>query len=213
MSELKAQTAAMLEKAAELSGTHGSVGINADRKEYEIITTRERILALIPTDYAAALEEHDKDQRDIGMQTAEALLQSYLSGGPPTFVHELTEPMLNTYVARRAAAQALDGKCHERAELISAGLSPVFRACVLPKGHTGEHRGGGNCFRHGEYVGNQCPQWPDCISNFAAQAPEEAKRIREAEMMTVVRIMLEEKAGRPKCCYGRFSRTCGDDCR
>lgn len=37
-------------------------------------------------------------------------------------------------------------------------------ACVLPKGHEGEHKQGGNCIKHGEYVGPQCPQWPDCVT-------------------------------------------------
>jgi hypothetical protein len=36
-------------------------------------------------------------------------------------------------------------------------------ACVLPKGHEGEHRQGGNCIKHGEYIGAQCPQWPECV--------------------------------------------------
>lgn len=37
-------------------------------------------------------------------------------------------------------------------------------ACVLEKGHQGEHRRGGNCFAHGRYVGAQCPQWPHCVN-------------------------------------------------
>lgn len=40
-------------------------------------------------------------------------------------------------------------------------------ACVLPKGHEGEHKRGGNCFKHGEYVGEECPKWPGCIPDYA----------------------------------------------
>jgi hypothetical protein len=35
-------------------------------------------------------------------------------------------------------------------------------ACVLEKGHEGDCQPGGNCVKHGEYVGRQCPEWPDC---------------------------------------------------
>jgi hypothetical protein len=40
-----------------------------------------------------------------------------------------------------------------------------YYACVLPKGHTGEHRGGGQCFIHGKYVmehSGQIPCCPEC---------------------------------------------------
>jgi hypothetical protein len=49
-------------------------------------------------------------------------------------------------------------------------------ACVLPKGHEGDHEGdherGGNCFKHGEYVGANCPKWPDCVAAPEAGAKE-----------------------------------------
>lgn len=35
-------------------------------------------------------------------------------------------------------------------------------ACVLPDGHEGAHQRGGACFKHGAYVGAQCPKFPDC---------------------------------------------------
>jgi hypothetical protein len=55
------------------------------------------------------LDEHDEDQREIGQQSAEAILQSYLSGGPPTgFVHELTKPMLDKFVAERERQARLE---------------------------------------------------------------------------------------------------------
>lgn len=48
-------------------------------------------------------------------------------------------------------------KCGERAEAFIPREGESY-ACVLPKGHEGEHHGGGNCFRHGEYVGIRgCP--------------------------------------------------------
>jgi hypothetical protein len=38
-------------------------------------------------------------------------------------------------------------------------------ACMLPKGHEGECQPGGNCFKHGKYVGaTRCPKWPDCAT-------------------------------------------------
>jgi hypothetical protein len=39
----------------------------------------------------------------------------------------------------------------------------MWYACVLEAGHEGECQRGGNCFKHGEYVGAQCPHWPECV--------------------------------------------------
>lgn len=51
-------------------------------------------------------------------------------------------------------------------------------ACMLEPGHEGDCRGGGNCFKHGEYVGPQCPQWPDCAKPpFTAQQIESMKAV------------------------------------
>jgi len=36
--------------------------------------------------------------------------------------------------------------------------------CVMSKGHEGEHQRGGDCIAHGEYIGEQCPQWPQCVT-------------------------------------------------
>jgi hypothetical protein len=47
-------------------------------------------------------------------------------------------------------------------------------ACVLPVGHEGEHRQGGTCFAHGEYVGTECPEWPNCIEGIAKPLTERA---------------------------------------
>jgi len=44
-----------------------------------------------------------------------------------------------------------------------------FHACVLDKGHDGEHLAGGTCLKHGPYImahfgeHPQCPKWPDCV--------------------------------------------------
>lgn len=57
---------------------------------------------------------------------------------------------------------AENSKCGERAEAWIPRWGMYF-ACVLPKGHEGAHKRGGNCFKHGEYVGANCPKYPECI--------------------------------------------------
>lgn len=37
-------------------------------------------------------------------------------------------------------------------------------ACCLSAGHEGECKRGGNCVKHGEYIGDNCPQWPACVN-------------------------------------------------
>ena len=52
-----------------------------------------------------------------------------------------------------------------------------YFACVLPKGHKpeGEHRAGGTCAAHGDYVMEhfgelpRCPKWPECAKILAKQ--------------------------------------------
>ena len=50
-----------------------------------------------------------------------------------------------------------------------------YFSCVLPKGHEGEHRAGGTCAAHGDYVMEhfgelpQCPKWPECAKILAKQ--------------------------------------------
>ena len=49
-------------------------------------------------------------------------------------------------------------------------------ACVLDKDHEGDCRPGGTCFKHGPYVGDQCPQWPECVKleeELCHQAPQQ----------------------------------------
>jgi hypothetical protein len=53
-------------------------------------------------------------------------------------------------------------KCNKLAEAFIPRWGMYF-SCVLEKGHEGSHRGGGNCFTHGEYVGiSGCPI---CVSH------------------------------------------------
>ena len=61
-----------------------------------------------------------------------------------------------------AAAPFLRGetRCLKPAAPLTA-LS--YFCCVLPKNHDGECKQGGNCTKHGEYVGKNCPKWPACI--------------------------------------------------
>lgn len=35
-------------------------------------------------------------------------------------------------------------------------------ACVLPQNHEGPCAHGGTCYKHGPYVGDKCPEWPNC---------------------------------------------------
>lgn len=62
-----------------------------------------------------------------------------------------------------APARVQPAICGQRVKLISAGLSPVFSVCVLKLGHEGPCQSGGTCVEHGPYVGERCPQWPDCV--------------------------------------------------
>ena len=54
-------------------------------------------------------------------------------------------------------------ECGEVAQVIHARLG-MWQKCVLEKGHAGDHLPKGECIRHGEYIGFQCPHWPTCIS-------------------------------------------------
>ena len=56
-------------------------------------------------------------------------------------------------------------ECGEFAGHFIAGAS--WFACALPKGHEGSHQRGGNCFAHGKYIGDRCPEWPKCIEALA----------------------------------------------
>jgi hypothetical protein len=80
-------------------------------------------------------------------------------------INKITAAMLNERAERTAAPQPAGEppilRCMEPA---GAAFSPFhYFCCVLPKGHEGEHRRGGNCTKHGEYVGDQCPEWPSCV--------------------------------------------------
>lgn len=53
-------------------------------------------------------------------------------------------------------------KCGQPAGSFHPRLGLCY-ACVLPKNHEGEHKRGGCCWKHGAYMGEQCPQWPSCV--------------------------------------------------
>jgi hypothetical protein len=60
-------------------------------------------------------------------------------------------------------------KCDKPAASLNPRRGEYF-SCVLLEGHEGECRPGGNCFKHGEYVGEpnkppKCPHWPNCVMN------------------------------------------------
>jgi len=61
--------------------------------------------------------------------------------------------------------------CEEAAESMIPRLGMSW-ACALEKGHEGPHRGGGNCFRHGRYIGAICPSSPLCGKGPLPAAPE-----------------------------------------
>jgi hypothetical protein len=54
-------------------------------------------------------------------------------------------------------------KCGKPAASFIPRLGMSF-ACVRDLGHEGDCQQGGTCFKHGSYIGQQCPQWPSCIS-------------------------------------------------
>jgi hypothetical protein len=75
---------------------------------------------------------------------------------------------------RDFAGAATSPKCGEYAGDLIAGSS--WFACVRPKGHPTDsslpfngHQRGGNCFVHGEYIGDQCPKWPECIKSLTTR--------------------------------------------
>jgi len=73
----------------------------------------------------------------------------------------------------REAPQGEGQVCHMAAGHLIAGAS--WFACILPKGHAPSihpdaingHVRGGICVTHGEYIGAQCPKWPECIKGAA----------------------------------------------
>ena len=81
----------------------------------------------------------------------------------PGVRHQQLEGCVNwREFAQPSPAQTDEEACGQPAASFIPRWGMSF-ACALPKGHKGEHRQGGNCFKHGRYVGEQCPKWPDCI--------------------------------------------------
>ena len=83
-----------------------------------------------------------------------------------------------------APKTSADSPCGKAAETLIAG--GVTYSCVLPKGHEGPHRGGGRCFRHGNYVGvHGCSQ---CFPSGAQQtvASVDSPEVAEAKQRLLV---------------------------
>lgn len=66
-------------------------------------------------------------------------------------------------------------QCGKRAKALVPRLG-MYYACVLPQNHEGPCAHGGQCFKHGSYVGDKCPEWPNCEAN----APTFDHRTNEA---------------------------------
>ena len=112
------------------------------------------------------------------VQTRTAWLESHGVPISQEFANFI-ESVGNVVEALRGSASP-SARCGEPAGSLIAGAS--WFACVLPKGHAPDtsiqnvngHRRGGNCFAHGEYVGNECPKWPNCIKDqFKSASPPE----------------------------------------
>ena len=60
-------------------------------------------------------------------------------------------------------------------------------ACALDKGHEGACKQGGNCRKHGHYIGENCPQWPLCVELQPSTTPAltRAKILAESDTLTV----------------------------
>lgn len=56
--------------------------------------------------------------------------------------------------------------CGKRAKALIPRMG-IYFACVLPLNHAGPCASGGNCFKHGPYVGDKCPEWPNCETGVA----------------------------------------------
>jgi len=82
-------------------------------------------------------------------------------------------------------------------------------ACVLPKGHDGEHLRGGSCFKHGEYIGENCPKWPDCTAPVPAQGTTPAYWLvlyEDADQRPM--LFTEEKAARKYYADAKLNWNC-----
>jgi hypothetical protein len=91
---------------------------------------------------------------------------------------EIWQAALESSVPRQETA----APCGEFVCSVIAGASWI--ECGLPKGHEGEHRGKGTCFKHGEYFGEigafpQCPKWPECIGEAGSNTREELRLAAE----------------------------------
>lgn len=111
------------------------------------------------------------------------LVESWFEGHPRRVIEEELAAQWIKAQARIAALEQQLAEAREpKYEVCGATAEPIIRrwgwsqVCDLEKGHEGQHRGGGNCFRHGRYIGTQCPHWPTCAKSAVVLTKESADR-------------------------------------
>ncbi len=110
-----------------------------------------------------------------------------ISGGwsvpVPVATPQLSEPDhivdAHELVSEPEGAEATK-QCGQHAGSLNPRLGLNY-ACVLPEGHEGEHRRGGTCFKHGRYVGENCPDWPNCANLSPKSSPIAEGELPELE--------------------------------
>jgi hypothetical protein len=166
---------------------HAAWRKRAEQAEKELEEVRHELLCVDDIKLDQPLVGIISDlQKDRDYQRSEkARLRAQLHGHQDVAEHlrDLTEPLTNEQKAvinelANAArpSQGVQEKCSEFAGILLAGHSSF--ACALPKGHdpsthpaaVNGHLRGGRCFKHGEYTGDQCPQWPKCIPGVQEEA-------------------------------------------
>lgn len=110
--------------------------------------------------------------------------------GTPYAVVPLYRAALSASTTGAGTHEKWNGKlrCGKPAGHLIAGAS--WFSCVLPPNHEGECKRGGTCFKHGDYVGDKCPQWPNCLPQ-PAPPSEPAPTIVHLENLPVTEQALE----------------------
>jgi hypothetical protein len=109
--------------------------------------------------------------------------------GSPLQIMDWIESQLVSVAPTTAQPKQPTEKCNQPAAPLIPRWGMSF-ACVLPKGHEGDHQQGGDCFVHGEYVGSQCPKWPKCpeeigLEHDISSLAQQLKRQKEVEQELV----------------------------
>lgn len=133
--------------------------------------SRERAAAQLASDQQRIAVEAERERCAKALcyccVRGEPVRENFTAGLASRWVHDVSNVVCHASAIRALPATVSPGKV-EKCGAPAASLIPRWGmsfACVLPKGHEGEHRQGGTCFKHGEYVGDKCPQWPNCIPN------------------------------------------------